>query len=183
MKTKFLLVAILLAFTFTSCEKDEILDNTLTEQTRDPDGCETAFAYEKDQCFYEYGFKRWGWLIGPISEPYNDIHDLYAGAGKCKKTNGELVGYISINYMDDYVEVEYHMTGDYGLIETHLYVGNNMFPQLPNGNNTVAPGKYGNQSSHPEGTDYASYKIDDVSGDLYIIAHAVVCPKKDDTPN
>ena len=78
MRSKIYLLIFLFAFSLISCDKEEITNDSLTIENRDPDGCETAFAYEKDQCFYEFNdsFKRWGWVIGPLSAPYNDIHEL-----------------------------------------------------------------------------------------------------------
>lgn len=181
MKTKIFLILTLVFFVFSSCQNEGISSEDEINQARDPEGCETAFAYAKDGCFLDdddENFKRWGWVIGPISAPYSETFDLYAAAGQCNLNKGEIVGSVSVMYMDDYVDVEFQVFGDWALFESHLYVGNAKYPTKPNGQNTVAPGKYGNKQSDPDGTDYMSYKIDDVSGELYIIAHAVVCPKK-----
>ena len=178
MKSKTLLILVGLLFAFTSCSNEQLSNDSLLDQTRDPDGCETAFAFQKDGCFLDDGFKRWGWVIGPIQAPYSDTHELWAGAGKCYLEKGTLVGNVSIDYIDDYVLVEYQTYDDWALYETHLYVGNENYPQKPNGQYTVAPGQYGNSNSFEDGSSYDSYKIDDVSGDIYIIVHAVVCPKK-----
>lgn len=185
MKSKLFLIALTMVLSFSSCENEGVFNDEILEQLKDPaEGCETAFAYAKDGCFRDDGFKRWGWHVGPITAPYSETHDLYAGAGKCETSKGEIVGSVSIVYMDDYVVVEYQTNGEWMLYETHLYVGNEPYPLKPNGQQTVAPGQYGNSNSFDEGESYDDYKIDDVSGELYIIAHAVVCPKKDaDEPN
>ncbi|MBT8272784.1 MAG: hypothetical protein KJO77_03190 [Bacteroidia bacterium] len=181
MKSKLFLVSVLALFVLSSCTQNiesYSAPSDASFDAKDPEGCETAFGFFKAGCFNNDGFNRWGWVIGPISEPHNESYPLYAGAGKCMEVKGELVGTVSINYMDDYIEVEYETIADYLIFETHVYVGNEKYPTKPNGQQTVAPGQYGNSQSDSEGTHYVSYKIDDVSGELYVIAHAVVCPKK-----
>jgi hypothetical protein len=61
----------------------------------------------------------------------------------------------------------------YTLLETHLYVGSNPYPQLENNKYTVSPGQYGNQQSHDNITEY-TYEVSGLSGDIYLIAHSVV---------
>ena len=181
MKSKLFLISILALFVISSCSQNEEAFRLTSEESidaKDPEGCETAYGFFKEGCFNNDGFNRWGWVIGPISAPHTESYPLYAGAGKCMTVKGDLVGTLSINYMDDYIEVEYEALDEYMFIESHLYVGNDKYPQSPNGQYTVAPGQYGNSQSDSEGTGYMSYKIDDVSGELYVIAHAVVCPKK-----
>lgn len=66
------------------------------------------------------------------------------------------------------------VTGNlYTLTETHLYVGNEPYPSNPAGRFIVAPGQYGNQNNHDNVTEF-TYEIDNLSGDTYFIAHAVV---------
>ena len=176
---KFSLLTILL-FTF-SCEIEQVDENSLnnilkaTDVKGDDDSCETAFGYFKENCFLNYDFNRWGWTIGPLKDSSFNTYDIYSGAGKCNIGKGTLVGTLSVSYVDGTVSVSYDMFEGYGLTETHLYVGNDMFPQKPNGQYTVAPGQYGNQNSFdiPVGSD--SYDLDGIEGDIYVIAHAVVC--------
>jgi len=58
------------------------------------------------------------------------------------------------------------------MLENHLYVSTNILP-MKNGVETVAPGQYpiviGNLS-----TTSATYTTDNLSGPIYIVAHAVV---------
>lgn len=146
-----------------------------------PDSCETAFAYG-DQCFItdpDYNFNRWGWVSGPINvDDINNLGDIpiYAGAGQCDISKGTLVGTLSLNYDANSGEltVVYNMDSPYTMSETHFYVGNEKYPTLPNGNPTVAPGHYGNSHSLSDVTS-DTFVIDNVSGDIYFIAHAVVC--------
>lgn len=181
MKSKTFLISILALFVIMSCSRKEEQYSPPSEDSitaKDPEGCETGFGFFKEGCFNYDGFARWGWVIGPISAPHQDTYPIYAGAGQCMTAKGFLVGYLSVNYMDDYIEVEFDAIEDYLFFESHLYVGSEKYPLKPNGQQTVAPGQYGNSQSDSSGTSYMAYKIDDVEGELYVIAHVVVCPKK-----
>jgi hypothetical protein len=59
-----------------------------------------------------------------------------------------------------------------------LYIGNEKYPQLRNGRNTVAPGQYPYGNEFPDGTIQDDYSLIGIEGDIYIIAHVVVCPDK-----
>jgi hypothetical protein len=59
------------------------------------------------------------------------------------------------------VVVDFHLDPGYTLGSTAVYAGTEMFPQLRNGNYTVAPGQYTNQSPFSNGT-------------VWVIAHANV---------
>ncbi|TXN35951.1 hypothetical protein FVB32_15430 [Flagellimonas hymeniacidonis] len=124
--------------------------------------CETAFARGNDgnTCFLDEGFSRWGWTIGPLSPDADESYDIYAGAGQCDISKGELVGTVDIVYADGEVTVTYNIDESYSVAETHTYAGNDMFP-TKKGAPTVAPGQYSIQEN--------------LEGDIYVIAHAVVC--------
>lgn len=125
--------------------------------------CETAFARDVDgnNCFIDNGFSRWGWAIGPLAEGTVASYDFYAGAGQCDISKGELVGTVDVSYVDGNVTVTYNIADGYVASETHTYAGNAMFPTMKNGKETVAPGQYEIQEN--------------LSGDIYVIAHAEVC--------
>ncbi|MCL6294936.1 hypothetical protein [Jejuia spongiicola] len=133
------------------------------------DECDTAFAKgntdagegDDSTCFLEDGFNRWGWTIGPLSEG-EYTYDVYAGAGQCDTDKGELVGTATVKYDSGDVTVTYDIDEDYTVSETHTYAGNDPYP-TKNGSDTVAPGQY---TITPN-----------LSGDIYVIAHAVVCEK------
>ena len=141
-----------------------------------PDSCDTAFAKGTDEdstCFIEDGFNRWGWTIGPLSEG-NYTFDVYAGAGQCDTDKGELVGLVNVDYTGGSATVTYSITNDdYTLDETHLYIGSEPYP-LKDGVPTVAPGHYGHQNDLDNASS-DSYTVNDLSGDIYVIAHGVVC--------
>ena len=166
-----------LVLLFISCQVEPVESDVL--QTKDPEGCETAFAMDKkEQCFIYEGFKRWGWRIGPIEEGTQISFPIYAAAGKCQTENGFYVGQLTISYFDGTLDVQYISDTEYEFFETHLYVGNEPYPTTPKGKPTVAPGQYGNQHELPGGSVSDTYKIDGLEGPIHIIAHAVVCPKK-----
>jgi len=125
-------------------------------------GCETAFARGENgnTCFLDEGFNRWGWTVGPLSEGTEASYDVYAAAGQCDTSKGTLVGSVNVSYVDGNVTVTYNIDDSYTVTETHTYAGNSMLPEKK-GRPTVAPGQYTIQ--------------EDLSGDIYIIAHAVVC--------
>ncbi|MGX1930484.1 hypothetical protein [Flagellimonas sp. 2504JD4-2] len=131
------------------------------------EGCETAFARGNDgnTCFLDEGFSRWGWTIGPLSEGTSATYEIYSGAGQCDISKGELVGTVDVSYAVGDVEVTYNFFDGVVVSETHTYAGNDMFP-TKNGDPTVAPGQYSIE--------------DNLSGDIYVIAHAVVCGDDED---
>ena len=162
---------------FLGCNVENVSNSELSSdiQVKSVKECETAFAYYEDGCFLDDDFNRWGWKIGPLSEGFSGEFDIYAGAGKCKLTKGEFVGTLSVEYSEGTLTVNYDVVSGKCITETHLYAGNDEYPTLPNGKPTVAPGKYGNSNSYPDGVSSDSYTIDGLSGDIYVIAHAVVC--------
>ncbi|MBT8253179.1 MAG: LamG domain-containing protein, partial [Bacteroidia bacterium] len=191
MKLLLRVFSLVFLFAIISCNVDN-LNESNTDATNksninatnrsSEDECETAFAYYEDGCFIDsdYGFKRWGWNIGPLSDGSNGSFDLYAGAAKCKPEIGMYVGAIEVNYVDGTLTVDYQAEDGYVFYETHLYAGNAEFPTDPKGKPTVAPGQYGNQNEFSEGSSSDSYTIKGLEGDIYIIAHAVVCPMEEE---
>ncbi len=146
-------------------------------------GCETAFADgdELGQCFLGlngFKFKNWGWTNGPIGVTSSTLEwDIWAGAGQCDHSKGILVGTLFVDYDGSIATVTYNMDTGYVLDETHLYIGSTIVPYKSNGKPTIAPGQYGNQHSLG-GAASDTYTIDGLSGDIYIIAHAVVCDEE-----
>jgi len=144
--------------------------------------CETAFAFGGDEnCFLQIDedgdgngdFNRWGWNIGALTQG-TTTHPIYAGAGQCSLEKGTHVGTLTINYTGSTVEITFDMKDSYIMDETHLYVGNEILPRDNNNELTVAPGQYGNIHELTEAVS-DSYTITGVSGDIYVVAHAVVC--------
>ncbi|PKP29270.1 MAG: hypothetical protein CVU01_00740, partial [Bacteroidetes bacterium HGW-Bacteroidetes-18] len=140
--------------------------------------CETAFARydENNQCFIEDGFNRWGWTnkLSPSAEPYT--FDLYAGAAQCNVGKGTKVGEVIVTYNNGKVTVEYDMIYGYSMSEAHVYIGCEPYPMIK-GKQTVAPGQF---TFNADNLDHSSGIIvstpdQSVSGDIYVIAHAVTC--------
>ncbi len=191
MKTIIKLFTVFSLIFFISCENEAFIDESqsLTNNQRtkgDEDkGCETAYAFYEKGCFLDDDFKRWGWVIGPLNtevfEYKEDKFLIYAGAGQCSTEKGDLIGTIHVEGVDGVLYIDYHINPDseYLFTETHLYVGSDKYPTLPNGKPTVAPGKYNYQHDLGDGAsdDYYEIEIKDLSEDFYIIAHAVVCIK------
>lgn len=136
--------------------------------------CETAFAYGGDDatCFIDLGFGNWGWTNGPLGEGSYSF-PIYAAAGQCDLSKGTLVGTLEIVYSGGTATIEYEMDAGFTMDETQLYVGNDILPKK-GGEYTVAPGQYGNIHDL-DGASSDSYTITDLSGDIYVVAHAVVC--------
>jgi len=136
-------------------------------------GCDTAFAYDGDvaTCFLyidKLGSNRWGWTNGPLG-PGTYTFDVYAGAGQCDLSKGTLVGTVTVDYDGSTATVTYNINPDCTMSEAHVYVGSIQLPEK-DGSPTVAPGQY-----PASGTTAGPYEVSDLSGDIYVIAHAVVC--------
>ena len=141
---------------------------------------ETAFAYDcvDALCFIDIpdeGINRWGWTNGAYG-PGTYYLDIYAGAGQCDITKGTLVGLLTVDYDGTTATVTYNTCGDYTMTETHLYVGIDILawdndPDDPGF--TVAPGQY--PYIHEDlGNAQEDVFTVAVTGDIYVVAHAVV---------
>jgi len=144
--------------------------------------CETAFAFGGDfgNCFLDnedLRANRWGWSNGPLPENEETYEfPIYTGAAQCDITKGTHVGTLKVDYIDGKVTVTYELFDDFYMTEVHIYVGNEELPKDRRGRSTVAPGQYtytndmvDNLSSYPPKT------FEGFEGDIYVIAHAVVC--------
>ncbi|HEY9113944.1 MAG TPA: hypothetical protein VIN10_04545, partial [Bacteroidales bacterium] len=160
------------------------------------ENCETAFAYNQNgidgqtrYCFLTLkksdasynpagpenkNFNRWGWTNQLLVKgTYN--FDIYAAAGQCELTKGTLVGSLNVDYQSNgNVVVTYNMNSGFKLSQVHIYVGNARLPQK-NGNFTVAPGQYPWVDDNLNMLSTYSYTFTGMSGNVYVVAHAVVC--------
>ncbi len=135
--------------------------------------CETAFAFggTTATCFLEIeGLEsnRWGWTNGPLVEG-SYTFDLYAAAGQCDLSKGTLVGGVTVVYTGGTATVTYSVNAGFTLNEVHLYVGSGILP-MKDGEYTVAPGQYPYSGDGSE-----PFVLSGLSGEIYVIAHAVVC--------
>lgn len=179
-----MIICVLLIF---SCEVEQIDQKNVStekrpdhiiENSNEESECETFFAQGDDtlaMCFLDDGFNRWGWTNGPLTNGEYTF-DLYAGAGQCNTEKGTLVGELTINYdeQNGTAEIGFEMLDGFVLSETHLYVGNEPYPTNKKGKPTVAPGQFPYQHNlNSAASD--SFTINDLSGEIYVIGHGVVC--------
>jgi hypothetical protein len=146
--------------------------------------CETAFAYSaspEGTSFLQIDedgdgsgdFSRWGWSVGPLGAGSYE-YAVYAGAGKSDITKGTNVGTLAVDYDGSTATVNFSINYPNNLKETHVYVGNEILPRN-NGFFTVAPGQYPQIQEGLNGSQYSSYTFTDLSGEVYVVAHATVC--------
>ena len=122
---------------------------------------ETAFAKANTNstCFLDLGFSRWGWTN--MISPGTYTMPVYAGAGQCM--GGTMVGNVKVSYIGGVVAFTFELDPLYDLDDTRVYAGLTKVPEVKVGKKTtptVAPGQY--------------YVTSPLSGDIYVIAHAVV---------
>lgn len=144
--------------------------------------CETAFAWgdEDATCFLDLDFdadgrsdfSRWGWTNGPLG-PGSYAFDIYQAAGRCDLSKGDLVGTLGMTYDGATAQVTYETLPGFVMDETHLYVGSAPLASN-NGEYTVAPGQYGQLHDLGDATS-DSFTVTGLSGDIYVVAHAVTC--------
>ncbi len=141
--------------------------------------CETAFAMGNEAtCFIgePYGFHRWGWTNGPLGIGSYEF-EIYAGAGQCDLSKGELVGTLFVEYDGSMATIQYTTFPMFFMEETHLYIGNEPLARNGLGEYTVAPGQYPYQHDLTLDT-MDEYVVTGLSGDIYIVAHAVTCQEQ-----
>ena len=181
---KLMIICVLLLF---SCEVEQFDQKNastekkpdhIIENSNEESECETFFALGDNAsatCFLDDGFNRWGWTNGPLSTGEYSF-DLYSGAGQCDIEKGTLVGSLTIIYdeLTGTAEIGFEMLVGFVLSETHLYIGNEPYPTDKKGNPTVAPGQFP-YKHELDGLASDSYTINDLSGEIYVIGHGVVC--------
>lgn len=137
--------------------------------------CETSFAYGNSYatCFNNItSTPRWGWSNGPIPEG-SYTFDIYAGAGQCDLSKGQLVGSMQIEYASGTLSATYSTLPGFIMSETHFYAGSDPLPSK-NGEYTVAPGQYGNIHELDLSSE-DTFTISGLSGSVNVVAHAVTC--------
>lgn len=72
--------------------------------------------------------------------------------------------------------IEFRLLTGFAMIETQLYIGNDILPTGANGKFTTSPGLYPyKHEGLGDGTTFDRYEIKGLEGDVYIVAHTVVC--------
>lgn len=137
--------------------------------------CGTAYAYLPGHatCFLNLGFSSWGWTNGPLA-PGSYTFELWASAAGCDTSKGRLVGSVAVAYNGSTALVTYHLYAGYWMTATQLYVGNARLPKLK-GKETVSPGQYSYVHGVLDDATTDSYLVNGLSGNIYVVAHAVVC--------
>jgi hypothetical protein len=136
----------------------------------------TAYAYlpGRATCFLNLGFSSWGWTNGPLG-PGSYTFQLWAGAAGCDTTKGRLAGWVTVNYSGSTAVVTYQLYEGYWMTATHLYVGKDRLPKDKKGKETVSPGQYPYSHGVLDNVSTDSYRVNGLSGNIYVVAHAVVC--------
>ncbi len=153
--------------------------------------CETAYGYlaSSNKCFMNndvHNFSNWGWtnmLTQPADGTSTYELPLYAGNSACDIVT-DPVGMVTISYSSGGVmNVHYEVYNDYYLDQVHVYVGCDEFPMKKNGEWTVSPGQYTHGASGLNMATEYSVDFTNVSGDVWVIAHAVTCEIEGYTPD
>jgi hypothetical protein len=145
----------------------------------DGDGHETAFMFG-DVCFLEIteddggnpiSFNRWGWtheFDGDV------ILSIYAGAGRCDTSKGELVGEVTITGATGTFDI--NMFSGYHLDEIQIeYDIIGMVAENGIGDWTVGPGQYDHVDDSPDGaTSYSFTTGSPIASGTWLIVHLVV---------
>jgi hypothetical protein len=123
----------------------------------------------------EISATQWGWSNGKLGQGTYTF-PLYAGAAQCNLSKGQYSGDVEIVYEGSTVTVTFKAaagTSFYqndGKSETHLYVGSTKMPSTG-----AAPGRYPQNDNVTESSDTeVKYVVNNVSGEIYVIAHAVM---------
>jgi hypothetical protein len=144
--------------------------------------CGTAYGKSADlsHCFLDYPQfpgNNWGWTNGAFGNGEYTL-TLYLGAAQCEIPPGVDVGTVRVVYDGSAAIVTFNLVGDYALTNVHLYVGSGMFP-IWHGSETITPGHFpivdSNLSAGFNIITTWTYTVENLSGDIYIIAHAGVC--------
>ena len=141
--------------------------------------CETAFAYGDSYatCFIDIPNlqgNRWGWTNGTLIKDVSYSFDIYAAAGQCDLSKGTLVGTLEVDYHGGSAVVTYNMLAGFTMYGVHIYVGDEVLPRK-NGEYTTAPGQYPVVVDDLVGETTFSHTFSGLSGEIYVVAHAVVC--------
>ncbi|MBW6500740.1 MAG: hypothetical protein K0B05_05030, partial [Bacteroidales bacterium] len=152
--------------------------------------CETAYGFSSGSiCFLEaskeYKFNNWGWTT-PLSGEGPWLLDLWAAAGGCDRDNGYLAGYVFVTRDasdDKKIIVTYELNPGFAASEIHVYIGCEPYPKLKNGKYTTAPGSYTFTAEGLNMVTDLTVDFTGVTGDFYLIAHAVTCQTDESVDN
>lgn len=117
---------------------------------------------------------RWGWTNGKLEEGQYSF-PLYAGAGLCNLAKGQYSGDVEIDYSDGKMTVTFSAAEGTSFKETHLHASSEPLPRNGSGKISVAPGQYSSNDDVISSSETEIvYEVNDLSGKVYVIAHAVM---------
>jgi len=143
--------------------------------------CETAFAFARGRArqFVEFplsGSDRgaWGWTNGPFDNGIYEL-EMRAAAGPCGSGQQVVVGMLYVFYHSSIATIVYEMDSNYTMEEVRLYVGSEPLPRDAQGRITSDPGGFPYTADALGGVADHIFVAYDLSGPIYVVAHAIVC--------
>ena len=165
------------------CSSDECTSTFVV--TPCSESCETAYGYQADsKCFMDNDvqiFNNWGWtnyITGPTVDQQTVTTELklYAGTPVCDPTGYNSIGTVYVEYTyDGVLTLHYVMDDPYYMSQVHVNVGCEEFPHLNKKKLTVAPGQYTYGDDRLDKVTEYTVRFTGVSGNIWVIAHAVTC--------
>lgn len=141
---------------------------------------ETAFAVAKGRTRHFIDFdtphsnrESSGCTNGPFDEGLYRL-DLRVHASQ-ETDRDVLVGSVYLSYHASVATVVYDMDIEYGLEEVHLYVGKWPLPRGARGNITLTSSHFPYTDEHLGGLHEHAFMVPDLTGPIYVVAHATVC--------
>lgn len=148
----------------------------------EPPVCEPAFAYlgRGQLCFLdaeEVVTDRWGWTNGPLGAG-TYAWTIWGGAEDCDLRRATKVAAVRFEYDGEMVWVRYRTVDGNTFTKIRFYVGSEPFPRDAQGAPTIDPEAY-SFVRDVNGSVEETFTISGVSGPIYVIAFAEVCPPEE----
>eukprot|EP00756_Hemistasia_phaeocysticola_P018484 Hpha_TRINITY_DN15597_c4_g3::TRINITY_DN15597_c4_g3_i2::g.108434::m.108434 len=161
------------------------------DDTYDPPSCDSAWAkggLNDGLCFQDHPSPpsgRWGWTNKIANQPGTTLLELWAGAGQCNTSKGELIGSVMVVVTATDVIVTYTVSGSVNFEEYHVYIGRSKWYYKSTATGytaSVSPGQFPlPEAGHTGNTVQAPIPAD--CGDhFYVMAHAKVCTPETPCP-
>lgn len=134
-------------------------------------GCNTIYSYQDgtDVCTPDSSTSNQpNFTLGPINEGDYSFN-LYTKNVNCDLQSPKPVGTVAISYEKGQVIVTYNIDKEYELMEAHTYAGKTILPLNDKGSTILLPDQYTISKG--------------LHGDIYLITHAVICPKRTNQPH
>lgn len=148
------------------------------------EGCETAFAHgPAATCFLgadldgdgvDDGFANWGWTNGPIAPGTSTSWPVYAAAGGCDPSRGEIVGNLGVTYTGESAVLTFERVGTVLLDEEQIHIGSEALPRDAAGELSINLSDFDVVADHA-GATTSAHTVTGLSGDIYVSYHAIAC--------